>query len=164
MQVNEAKAAARRWVLAEARKVPGYSGAFFHGSTNWLAGDAMLAATSDLDVMVVLDDTDVPAKPGKVMAEQVMLDVTYISRDELSSAEQILKLSHLAGSFHAPGIIDPTGQLTALQQAVAVEYPTGAGFVPAASTPPASSSSTSRASTRPRRSIIRSCPGCSGRV
>ena len=124
MQVNEAKAAARRWVLAEARKVPGYSGAFFHGSTNWLAGDAMLAATSDLDVMVVLDDTDVPAKPGKVMAEQVMLDVTYISRDELSSAEQILKLSHLAGSFHAPGIIDdPTGQLTALQQAVAVEYP-----------------------------------------
>jgi len=121
MRVQQAKAAARRWVLAAARDVPGYAGAFYHGSTNWVAEDAELAATSDLDVMVVLD---APAnKPGKQIWENVVLDVTYISRDELGSAEQILGLSHLAGSFRAPGIIDdPTGRLTALQQAVAAQY------------------------------------------
>lgn len=123
MLVKDAKAVARRWVLAEAAKAPGFCGAFFHGSTNWLAGDAVLAATSDLDLMVVLADPEPPNKPGKLVFEHIVLDVSYISRDQLRSAGDVLGVSHLAGSFRTPSIIaDPTGRLAPLQQAVAAEY------------------------------------------
>lgn len=56
MIVKDAKDVARRWVIEEARKVPGFYGAFFAGSTNWLADDEVLPATSDVDVMVMLTD------------------------------------------------------------------------------------------------------------
>ena len=35
MIVQQAKEVAREWVMEEARKAAGFSGAFFHGSPNW---------------------------------------------------------------------------------------------------------------------------------
>src|SRR4051812_36125868 len=63
MHVRQAKAIARQWVIEAASTAPGFAGAFYHGSTNWLPDDAMLPAASDLDVMVVLDTPDPPVKP-----------------------------------------------------------------------------------------------------
>jgi hypothetical protein len=121
--VKEAKDAARRWVLAEASGTPGFTGAFFHGSTNWLADDVPLPATSDVDVMVVLDDPNPPLKPGKLIYDGVLLEVSYLARDQLRSPELVLGQYHLAGSFHTPSIIlDPSGELTALQTAVSSDY------------------------------------------
>ena len=123
MLVKEAKAVARRWVLEEGSQIPGFWGAFFHGSTTWLPDDAILPATSDLDVMVVLAAPNPPDKLGKFIYRDVMLEVSYLPRDQLQSPEQILGLSHLAGSFRVPSIIaDPSGELTPLQAAVAKEY------------------------------------------
>ena len=123
MLVKDAKAVARQWVLEEAGRIPGFWGAFYHGSTNWLPDDAALPATSDVDVMVVLDDPNPPHKPGKFIYRDVLLEVSYLPRDQLQSAELILSQSHLAGSFRTASIIaDPSGQLTKLQERVARDY------------------------------------------
>ncbi|HET7559139.1 MAG TPA: hypothetical protein VFK80_04185 [Limnochordia bacterium] len=122
MLVKEGKAAARAWVDANAETLPGFVGAFFHGSTHWLPEDAPLATGSDVDVMVVLHEPP-PVKLGKFTYRGVLLEVSYLPAEDVRSAEHVLGLSHLAGSFRAPGIIaDPTGELTRLQVAVAQGY------------------------------------------
>jgi hypothetical protein len=123
MIVKDAKAIAHQWVMEQATQLPGFEGAFYHGSSNWLAEDATLPATSDLDVMVVLADPDSLQKPGKLIEQGVMLEVSYLAADQLQSAEQVLGQYHMAGSFHTPSIIaDPSGHLTKLQEAVSHEY------------------------------------------
>jgi hypothetical protein len=123
MRVKQAKEIAQQWVREEARSAPGFVGAFFHGSTNWLPDDAALPATSDLDVMVVLDTPDPPVKPGKFVYRGVLLEVSYLPSDQVASSEQVLGRYDLAGSFRATGVIlDPLGELTALQGAVSTEY------------------------------------------
>ncbi len=123
MIVQQAKGIARAWVMEEGSALPGFCGAFFHGSTNWLPDDASLSASSDLDLMLVVDDPDPPLKPGKMIYRNVLLDVSLLSSDQLRSPEQVLSQYNLAGSFRTPGIIaDPGGWLTPLQAAVARDY------------------------------------------
>ncbi|MGN6359730.1 MAG: hypothetical protein ACTHNK_05015, partial [Thermomicrobiales bacterium] len=123
MLVSEARAIARQWVRDEGSGIPGFWGAFFHGSTGWLPGDAVLPATSDVDVMVVLATADPPGKPGKFRYGGVLLEVSYLTRDQVRSPEQVLGQSHLAGSFRTPSVIaDPTGELTSLQAVVARDF------------------------------------------
>lgn len=123
MLLAVAKEAARRWVAEEGRKLPGFSGAFFHGSVNQLFEDAPLPASSDLDVMVVLSGPAPAEKLGKFRYQGVLLEVSCLPGEQLGSAEQVLGAYHLAGSFRVPSIIlDPSGRLTALQATVAREF------------------------------------------
>lgn len=123
MIVGDARDAARRWVVAEAAGLPGFRGAFYHGSTNWLPGDAVLPATSDVDVMVVLEDPESSARPGKFRYQGALLEVSYLPDQQFRSPETVLGLPELAGSFRTPGIIsDPSGRLAELQRAVSGEY------------------------------------------
>lgn len=122
MLVHEAKALAQQWVLTEGQQLPGFAGAFYHGSVNWLAADATLAPTSDLDLMLVFAEPPL-VKLGKFVYHGVILEVSYISSAEVQTSEQILAQSHLAGSFMGSSIIvDPTGHLTALQGIVTRDY------------------------------------------
>ena len=122
-RVRDARAAARQWVDEIARLQPGFRGAFLHGSINWLPDDAPLPNNSDIDVVVVWDETELPRGPGKLLHVGVLLDVSYLAADELESAEVILGNSHLAGSFQGASVIaDPSGQLTQLQSAVSRDY------------------------------------------
>jgi hypothetical protein len=123
MTVKDAKDVARQWVIEEANKIPGFFGAFYHGSTNWLLDNDVLPATSDVDVMVVLADPHPPNKPGKFIYRDVLLEISYLPRDQCQLPELILGQSHMAGSFRIPGIIlDPSGQLTKIQAAVSKDY------------------------------------------
>ena len=123
MIVKDAKDVAHQWVIEEASKAPGFYGAFYHGSTNWLLDDAALPATSDVDVMIVLADPNPPDKLGKFIYRDVILEASYLSSDQLQSPDLILGQSHMAGSFRTPSIIlDPSGQLTKLQAAVSKDY------------------------------------------
>ena len=123
MLVKDAKTIARQWVLERASEAPGFFGAFYAGSTNWLPDDAILPPTSDLDLWVVLDDPTPPEKLGKLRYQGALLEVSYLPRDQLGSPESILGDYHMAGSFRAPSIIaDPSGQLTRLQVAVSKDY------------------------------------------
>jgi hypothetical protein len=123
MRVKQAKTVARQWVLAEGQQIPGFGGAFFHGSILTLTENAELPATSDVDVMVVLDGSEPPLKPGKFWYQGVLLEVSYMPLARLQSPESLLADYQLASSWRAPGIIlDPTGQLTRTQQAVGPEF------------------------------------------
>ncbi|MCC6792795.1 MAG: hypothetical protein IT336_13975 [Thermomicrobiales bacterium] len=123
MKVIDAKAVARQWVLDYVAGMPGFVGAFVHGSANWMADDDRLPPTSDLDVMVVFDGATPAQKPGKLVERGVMLEVSYLSGDQLGSPDAILGQSDLAGSLHVPSVIlDPTGRLGRLQAAVAGDY------------------------------------------
>jgi hypothetical protein len=124
MILRDAKNVARQWVAEASGATPGFLGAFFHGSSNWLADDTELPATSDLDVMLVLDDANPPVKPGKFIYRGVMLEISYLPVEQVRSVEVVLGDYRLAGSFHTASVIaDPTGRLTALQMAVARDYP-----------------------------------------
>jgi hypothetical protein len=123
MRVGEGRSAARQWVIDEASRRPGFHGAYFAGSTSGLADDAPLPATSDLDVNLVFGGDTAPSKRGKLVYRGVLLDVTSLSLAELGSPEHVLGHYHLAGGFRVPTIIvDPSGQLTALQAAVSRDF------------------------------------------
>ena len=123
MLVRHAKAVARQWVIEEGSNVPGFHGAYFAGSTNWLPDNAALPATSDLDINVVFTGPNVPNERGKFVYRDVLLEVTPLSREQLQSPDLILGHYHLAGGFRTPSIIlDPSGHLTELQAAVSRGY------------------------------------------
>jgi hypothetical protein len=123
MIAKDAKDVARQWVIMDASKAPGFDGAFYAGSTNWLPDDAVFPSTSDVDVWVVLADPDLLAKPGKFIYRDVILDVSYLPSDQLRSPHQILGDYHMAGSFRTPSTIsDPSGRLTKLQAVVSRDF------------------------------------------
>ena len=123
MLVRQAKEVARQWVAKEAAALPGFRGAFFHGSINDLPDEAALSGTSDVDVMVVLDVSELPEKPGKLLDQGVLVEISYLAMDQLRSPEQVLGISHLAGSLRSDSIIlDPSGALTELHTAVAASF------------------------------------------
>ena len=122
MIVSRAKDVARQWVIEEVSKVPGFAGAFFHGSINWLPDETTVPATSDVDVMVVFADPP-PLKLGKFIYRDVLLEVSYLPSDKLQSPELVLSQSHMAGSFWKPSIIaDPSGQLATIHEVVSSNF------------------------------------------
>jgi hypothetical protein len=116
--VSRARSAATNWVNEVAAEWPGFEGAFLHGSINWLAENAILAATSDVDVIVV-ESGKTHSNPGKFLHEGVLLDVSVLPVDLVASAEEVLGVSHLAGSLRGASVLaDPTGHLRNIQQQV----------------------------------------------
>lgn len=122
MLAAQAKKITSSWVEEFGSQIPGFAGAFFHGSINWLADDALLPSTSDVDVLLVVE-TPPAQKIGKLIYRGVIIEASYLPAQEVSSAEHVLGLSHLAGSLRGNTLIaDPTGHLRAIQQQVTREY------------------------------------------
>jgi hypothetical protein len=123
MLVKEAKAIAHQWAVAEGSKTAGFAGAYLAGSTTWLDENAAFPATSDVDVWVVLAGPEPQNKLGKFSYQDVLLEVSYQSLDQLQSPEQVLADYHMAGSFRQNNILlDPSRQLTQLQSVVAQNF------------------------------------------
>ncbi|MFD4948147.1 hypothetical protein ACFWNT_37960 [Streptomyces sp. NPDC058409] len=123
MRVGTARAAAVQWVKEHARSDSGFRGACFSGSTVGLPDDAELSPFSDVDIVVVTAEPDPPAKPGKLRFEGALLEITYLSWDDLSSADGVLSSYHLAGSFRCDTVIDdPTGHLRGLRADVSRRF------------------------------------------
>ncbi|NMB45739.1 MAG: hypothetical protein GX998_04935 [Firmicutes bacterium] len=123
MLAGYAKDVARQWVIQEGVKTPGFCGAFLHGSINWLPDDALFPAHSDVDVMLVLEGSDLPNKFGKFFYQDVLLEVSFLPKAEMESPEMVLSQYHLAGSFQAADLLlDPGAELARLQAAVSRAY------------------------------------------
>lgn len=124
MNVKQAKDVGREWVLEEVSKNPHFDGAFFAGSTNWMSDEAPFPGTSDLDIKIVLADSDPPDNFEKHLYQGVMIDTSYISNEQLQTPDMILGNYFLAGHFTTPDMIiaDPSGQLTKIQATVSRNF------------------------------------------
>lgn len=123
MNVGQAKALARRWAAEEAGRLPGFDGALYAGSVNWLPDDAELPPVSDIDIWMVVAGSDESRVSGKLRHRDVILDIVYVPGGLLRSPERILGDYHMAGMFRTPNVIlDPSGWLTGLQAAVSRGY------------------------------------------
>lgn len=123
MKVGKARTAAAEWVRQHAARENWFRGAYFSGSTVGLPDEAELPAASDIDIVVVTAEAEPPLKPGKLIYEGALLEITYLSWNLLASAEQVLTNYHLAPSFRIDTIFaDPAGHLRRLQTEVARRY------------------------------------------
>ncbi len=118
--VGQARDAAREWITTNGPTFVGYRGAYLAGSTCWLPPETILAPGTDIDVMVVGDETP---QRGKFIRDGVLLEISRVSRAEVCSPEAILADYHLAPSFQSGAILDdPTGELARLQACVQEAY------------------------------------------
>ncbi|MGW0521606.1 hypothetical protein [Crossiella sp. NPDC003009] len=120
--LTEALAVATDWLTGHAAGKPGFGGAYLAGSAAALAPEAVLPASSDLDLMVVTGAEE-PPKLGKFRYRGVLLEVTYLSWARLASPKAVLADYHLAAGLRRDTVLaDPTGRLRALQAAVAADF------------------------------------------
>jgi hypothetical protein len=123
MLIKQARDAARQWALEEASGLPGFCGAYSSGSTNWLPDTAEMTTMSDLDIVVVLSDTNQATRRGKFIFQNVLFDVSYLRNDQLESPELVLSNYHLAPSFRTTTVLlDPSGHLAKLLAIVRRDY------------------------------------------
>lgn len=107
------------WVTGQGVTLPGFAGAFLAGSTNDLPDEAALDASTDLDVMVVLEGGDASHKPGKFRYRDVLLEISFIGADALSDPDTVLGHYHLGRAIATARILaDPTGRLHRLKDDV----------------------------------------------
>ncbi len=122
MRVGDGRAAAGDWVRRHAARLPGFRGAYLAGSTADRPATAELPPWSDVDVHVVLAGP-VPPKPGKIRHMGVLLDVSHEPEASLADAGALASSPVLAPAFAAGRILlDPTGRLLALHEAVASTF------------------------------------------
>lgn len=136
MLAHEGRAVARAWLAGHETRRTGFGGAFLTGSSALLAPFDPLPPWSDIDLVVVVSDAP-PAKLGRVAYRGAVLDVSYLSWADLSSADAVAASFYLAPSFseavagsgpdQGPAgqwvgghvIADPTGRLDLLRRGVA---------------------------------------------
>ena len=123
MTVDQAREAARQWMVQEAGRIPGFWAAYTAGSTNWLPDNADLPAASDVDVMVVLADGEQVGARRKFIYRDTLIEVSYLRTGQLESPDRVLSDYHLAPSLRTAKVVfDPAGQLTPLLAAVTRDY------------------------------------------
>ncbi|GGF91029.1 hypothetical protein [Paenibacillus abyssi] len=123
MRVGTARAAAAEWVMQHASTEAGFMGAYFSGSTIGLPDELVMSEASDIDVVVVTEKAEPPPKIGKFVYRTTLIEITYLSWNQLASIEDVLTSYHLAGSLRMDTIIsDPTGKLRRVQTQVSQHF------------------------------------------
>ncbi|WP_079915050.1 hypothetical protein [Paenibacillus sp. 32352] len=123
MKIGAAREAAAEWIKHYASQEAWFMGAYFSGSTVGQPDDVMMSLGSDIDVVVVTTEAKAPLKLGKFIYRDALIEITFISWNQIASAEEVLASYHLAGSFRVDTIIaDPTGQLRGVQQKVSRHF------------------------------------------
>ncbi|MEU4716818.1 hypothetical protein AB0F73_24645 [Micromonospora purpureochromogenes] len=121
MRVGAARAVAVDWVRERMGADAGVRGAFFSGSTVGLPDGAVLPASSDVDVLLVVDE---PAgKLGKFRHRGVLLEVTAVTWAELGGPRDVLGSWVFGPCFRTDTVIaDPTGRLAMIRDRVSAEF------------------------------------------
>lgn len=124
MKVHEVKEIAEQWVSEHAAKIPGFAGAFYTGSITSLPDQEDYTTSSDVDLHIVIDgEKPEDTKHVKFIYKGIILEPNYDSSQQYRTPEQLLANPFWAFHFRVPNIIsDPSGHLTALQQAVARDF------------------------------------------
>ena len=122
MNTAHAIAAAREWVLDQACRMPGCCGAYLSGSVLERSTDAEWPFDSDVDV-VLLFDGELPQKIGKIRWQNVLLEITMLSKSVMADAEQVLRTHYLAFALNGGAVLyDPQGFLQPLSRYVQARF------------------------------------------
>ncbi|HEX3790221.1 MAG TPA: hypothetical protein VHW44_20305 [Pseudonocardiaceae bacterium] len=112
------------WVERHGAKIDGFFGAYFIGSTVDKRPESEVEEGSDVDIMVVVDVKDPGIKLGKFTYCGVLLEVSYVSWDQISDPIKVVESYHLANGLRKDTVIaDATGALRPLQRTVQQEFP-----------------------------------------
>lgn len=123
MNVQKARSIAQEWVDQYGSRLPGFCGAYLSGSILAADGQDSLPETSDIDIVVIINQEPPKEKPGKFSYRRVLLEVTLIRAEEYASPEHVLSTHYLAYALHKDGILaDPMGWLRPLHQSVKTQY------------------------------------------
>ncbi|MGW4652174.1 hypothetical protein [Kitasatospora sp. NPDC004289] len=123
MRLDTARAAARHWITTEGRSRSGYLGAYLTGSTTALPAGAELPQGPGLDVVLVTAEEGEGPRHDRVEHQGVPLEVTYLPRERIDSAERVLTDHHLApGLRHGVVVDDPGRVLGGIQREVAARF------------------------------------------
>lgn len=122
MLIKEAKRLAREWTVQYAKDHK-ILGAYFNGSVIEMEDHAMLPASSDVDINLVIEGKEPAEKPGKLLYQNALLEASFIQKDSLFPAEKLLGTYEIVGAFRKDNIIlDESGQLRALLETVSGEF------------------------------------------
>lgn len=111
------------WLENFLRENPFIRGAYLAGSVAELHPDDEIGSCSDIDIMMPIDS---PArdKPGKIPYNSFIIEGTFIPWGELRDPERSMANYHVAhGLHHNLVLADQTGELTALCEYIAAEFP-----------------------------------------
>lgn len=124
MQAKDAKQLAAQWVAEEVAHLPGFHGAYLAGGIHRVADDEPWPAYIDVDVHVILDrPQESGRKQDTYLYHGLLLEAYYVDKAGYGSWELVASNPLEAQSFRAPCVLaDPTGSLTAIQQAVTESF------------------------------------------
>ena len=118
-----AKELAKQWVREEGSELSGFRGAYLVGSVTTLADGAAVPATSDVDIVVVLE-RGAASKLGKFIYRDLLLDLSCVEWDQVQSHRSILGHFQMAAAFQDLQVLaDPSGHLARIRNIVAKHYP-----------------------------------------
>ena len=118
-----AKELAKQWVREEGSELPGFRGAYLVASVTTLADGAAVPATSDVDIVVVLE-RGAASKLGKFIYRDLLLDLSCVEWDQIQSHRSILGHFQMAAAFQDLQVLaDPSGHLARIRNIVAKHYP-----------------------------------------
>lgn len=122
MLLKDALSLAVEWIRLNEASLPGYVGAYAGGSCAVLSDEDAMPDGSDLDVFVALTG-EPPAKRGKFLYGELLMEISYLSEDALFPADRALSDYHLAHSLAFGRLLsDPSGKLGGLMGSVRGEF------------------------------------------
>ena len=123
MTVARMKEIALEWVADNLSSLQEFGGAYLSGSICEYDDDEEMPDYSDVDIHVVWRNPPDGLLRGKIIYEDVILDISHTTFEELGTHDSVLADYHTAFPFSRKNIlVDPTGRLTRLQEKVAAEY------------------------------------------
>lgn len=124
MKAKEVRRLAKQWVDERVAGLPGFHGAYLAGGIHRFPDDEEFPAYLDVDVHVILDRARESGQRQDIhLYHGVLLESYFVDRAGYGSWEMVASHPLEAQSFRSPSVLaDPTGSLTAIQEAVAENF------------------------------------------
>ncbi|PCI85524.1 MAG: hypothetical protein COB24_12805 [Hyphomicrobiales bacterium] len=123
MKITDVKTLAKHWVEENISDLSGFVGAYLTGSTIWKDEDDLHAPSSDVDIFIVMQGDELPAKIGKINHQNITLEINFVSFTSISDPQVILAQYHIANAFYKNSVLlDPLGQLAPIHKAVKAQF------------------------------------------
>ena len=123
MKITDIKALTRQWVDENISHSTGFIGAYLTGSTIWKSDDDVHAPCSDVDIFIVMQTDELPARIGKIIWQKLILEINFVQLSAISDPYAILAQYHVVNAFYKNSIlVDPLGRLARIHNIVSAHF------------------------------------------